>query len=208
MARGIDAGLIRWIKAFLRDRSFRVAVSGCDFEYRNAQSRAPQGSVLGPILFLIYVNDLPELFQEKVLPFADDFKIISQRTHSQTLHNDLMKAYAWFKDWSLLLHKYNCASLAPGSSTPTPYSLFGGWPEVQQFNSVKELGILLEYSLKPSAHCITAVKMPALLYFLSNARSLTTRQQCSSALLQPCPYSLGLCHTGILDLFKQRYLSH
>ncbi len=72
MAYGIDAGLIRWIQAFLRDRSFRVAVNGCVSESRSAQSGVPQGSVLRSIIFLVYVNDLPDLLQEKLLRFADD----------------------------------------------------------------------------------------------------------------------------------------
>ncbi len=95
VAYGIDAGLIRWIQAFLRDRTFRVPVNGCVSESKSAQSGVPQGSVLGPTLFLIYVNDLPDLLREKVLLFADDVKLISQRSHFQTLQNDLMKAYEW-----------------------------------------------------------------------------------------------------------------
>ncbi len=71
---GIDASLIRWIQVFLRDRSFRVAANGCGSDSRSAQSGVPQVSVFGPILFLIYVDDLPDLFQEKVLLFADDVK--------------------------------------------------------------------------------------------------------------------------------------
>ncbi len=69
-----------------------MAVNGCVSESRSAQSRVPQGSVLGPILFLIYVNDLSDLLQEKVLLFADDVKLISDRFHFQPLQNDLMKA--------------------------------------------------------------------------------------------------------------------
>ncbi len=65
VAHGIDADLIRWIQVFLRERSFRVAVNGCVSESSSAQSGVPQGSVLGPILFLIYVNDLSDLLQEK-----------------------------------------------------------------------------------------------------------------------------------------------
>ncbi len=93
MAYGIDAGLIRWIQAFLRDRSFRVAVNGCVSESKSAQSGVQQGTVLGPIPFLIYVNDLSDLLQEKLLLFADDVKLFFLRSHSQTLHNDQMKAY-------------------------------------------------------------------------------------------------------------------
>ncbi len=56
-----DADLVRWIEAFLRDRSLRVAVNGCVSDSRRAQIGVPQGSVPGPIFFLIYVNNLPDL---------------------------------------------------------------------------------------------------------------------------------------------------
>ncbi len=98
VAYGIDAGLIRWIKAFLRDRSIRVAVNGCDSDSMSAQSGVLQGSVLGPIFFLINVNNLPDLLHEKMQLFADGVLLISHRSHSQTLQNDLMKAYDWSKD--------------------------------------------------------------------------------------------------------------
>ncbi len=68
----IAYGLIRWIQAFLPDQNIRLAVNGCVSESRSVQSGVPQGSVLGPILFLIYVNDLPDILQEKVLLFADE----------------------------------------------------------------------------------------------------------------------------------------
>ncbi len=107
-------------------------MNGCVSESRSAQSGVPHGSVLGPILFLIYVNDLPNLLQEKVLLFADDVKLIFQRSHSQTLQNDLMKAYEWSKDWNLPLNESKCAFLTSGSSRPTPYSHFDGGPDLPQ----------------------------------------------------------------------------
>ncbi len=107
-----------------------MAVNGCVSECRSTQSGAPQGSVLGPILFLIYVNDLPDLLQVKVLLFADDVELISQRSHAQTLQNDLTKAYEWSKYWNLPLNESKCACLTSGPSPPTPYSLFDGEPEL------------------------------------------------------------------------------
>ncbi len=166
VAYGMDAGLIRWIQAFLQDRSFRVAVNGCVSEFRSAQSGVPQGTVLGPIPFLIYINDLSDPLQEKVSLFADDARLISQRSHSQTLQNDQMKAYEWSKDWNLPLNESKCAFLTSRSSPPTPYSHFDGGPELQQLHSVKDLGILLDFSLKPSVHCIAAAKKTRAVLFL------------------------------------------
>ncbi len=77
-----------------------------------------------------------------------------------------MKAYEWPKDWSLPLNESKCAFSTSGSSPPTPFSLFDGGPELQQFHSVKDLGVLLDCSLKPSVHCIAAVKKASAALFL------------------------------------------
>ncbi len=72
-----------------------------------------------------------------------------------------MKAYEWVKDWNIPLNE-----LASGSSPPAPCSLFDDGPELQQLHSVKDLGILLESWLTPSAHCIAAVKKARAALFL------------------------------------------
>ncbi len=144
VAYGIDAGLIRGIQAFLRGRSFRVAVNGCVSESRSAQRGVPQGSVLGPILFLIYVNDLLDLLQEKVRLFDDYVKLISQRSYLPTLQNDLMKAFEWSKNWNLTYLIIGTAFtwerlrrhpwLQPRSKLPLP-KLDGPVPRLSQSSS-------------------------------------------------------------------------
>ncbi len=89
--------------------------------------------------FLIYVNDLLDLLQEKVMLFADDVKFISQRSHSQMLQNGLTKAYEWSKDWNLPLNGTKCAFLTPGSSPPTPYSLIMEGPNLRHDHQLKIL---------------------------------------------------------------------
>ncbi len=67
-------------------------------------SGVPQGSVLGPILFLIYVIDLPDLLQGDVLLFADDVKLISARASFNNLQHDLNTAWDWALTWHLPLN--------------------------------------------------------------------------------------------------------
>ena len=72
---GVVGDILRWIEDFLSDRKQRVLVQGSSSTWERVLSGVPQGSVLGPTLFLIFVNDLPEKIHSKIQLFADDTKI-------------------------------------------------------------------------------------------------------------------------------------
>ena len=72
---GIRGKVFNWIRAFLRDREMRVVVNKQFSAWSPVISGVPQGSVLGPLLFLLYVNDLPDWIVNDMRMFADDTKI-------------------------------------------------------------------------------------------------------------------------------------
>ena len=77
----------------------------------------PQGSVLGPILFLIYINDLEDDISSKVLKFADDTKVfrkVTNVTDKQSLQDDLDKLVKWSDIWQMLLHFGKCKCIHIG----------------------------------------------------------------------------------------------
>ena len=74
---GIRGNIHRWLRNWLSGRKQRVVINGSSSDWRDVISGVPQGSVLGPILFLIYVNDIDDGLNNKVSKFADDTKITS-----------------------------------------------------------------------------------------------------------------------------------
>ena len=74
-AHGIAGNVSRWIKNWLTDRRQRVNINGKTSNWANVLSGVPQGSVLGPLLFLIYINDIDDGIISKIWKFADDTKI-------------------------------------------------------------------------------------------------------------------------------------
>ena len=75
---GIKKNLLQWIDSFLTNRTLTVLVNGCKSGEGMATSGVPQGSVLGPLLFVIYINDLPNELLSAVYMFADDTKMFRE----------------------------------------------------------------------------------------------------------------------------------
>ena len=72
---GIDEQTVNWIENFLNNRKQKVIVNGAQSEWNNVTSGIPQGGVLSPILFVLYINDLPEGMESEIFLFADDTKV-------------------------------------------------------------------------------------------------------------------------------------
>ena len=89
-------------------------------------SGVPQGSVLGPLLFILYVNDMPDLVDSKIKMFADDIKIYRQITSFRdafSLQNDLDKLCSWAKKWLLRFNITKCKHLNYGINA-SPYEYY------------------------------------------------------------------------------------
>jgi len=103
---GIQGATLDWVKSFLIGRRQSVLVNGETSEEVPVTSGVPQGSVLGPLLFLLYINDLPENLCSQVRLFADDTAIylaVTNSSQQNTLQQDLNRLQQWEKNgtWSL-----------------------------------------------------------------------------------------------------------
>jgi retron-type reverse transcriptase len=74
-AYGVNSILVKWIKSFFTDRKQRVIIGDNSSEWEDVTSSVPQGSVLGPLLFTIFINDLPERVKNECKLYADDSKL-------------------------------------------------------------------------------------------------------------------------------------
>ena len=103
-AYGIEGKVLCWIEDFLSDRRMRIMVRGEYSEWVDVISGVPQGSVLRPILFLIYVNDIPEMVNCSIKMFADDtklFRTVKSIDDCNILQNDLDTLSQWTNEWLL-----------------------------------------------------------------------------------------------------------
>ena len=106
-AHGIGGKIWGWIDDWLNGRKQRVTLNGRESDWIDVLSRVPQGSVLGPVLFVIYINDIDSYVSSKILKFADDTKIVdvvSSPEGVKQLRQDLVDLYRWSNDWLMLFN--------------------------------------------------------------------------------------------------------
>ena len=106
---GIQGSLLEWIKSFLTDRYQTVSVNGTQSYKSKVKSGVPQGTVLGPLLFLVYINDIDRCIKHSFTScFADDTRVskgITQSTDVKYLQEDLNSVIQWTSKNNMLLHE-------------------------------------------------------------------------------------------------------
>jgi hypothetical protein len=110
-ALGIKGKVLGWIRDFLSGRKQSVCVNGVTSSEADVCSGIPQGSVLGPILFVMFINDLPQQVQTNVRMFADDTKLFARTDTEEGINNlqeDLDRLQAWSDKWLLKFHPEKC----------------------------------------------------------------------------------------------------
>ena len=115
--------VLQWIRSFLQERSQFVCINNCKSEKREVSSGVPQGSVLGPALFVYYINDLPQSVSNKVKAkmFADDtknYKDIQSAESKEILQDSIEKLTDWTEKWLLQFNNQKCHVLHLGKSNP------------------------------------------------------------------------------------------
>ena len=166
---GITGDLWHWFKSYLTDRQQCVIINNSTSTTLPVLSGVPQGSILGPILFSIYVNDLPSSIQNsRILLFADDAKLyrpINCDTDMSLLQLDIDLLYDWNINNHVHFNTSKCISLSLNKKLSTNYHMAND--QLPQQVSHRDLGVLLSSDLSWSHRydhiCANAYKSLGLL---------------------------------------------
>ena len=141
----------------LTDRRQRVIVNGQSSRWHTVTSGIPQGSVLGPVLCVVYINTMVENDTvSDIYLYADDtkvFKEVNTISDSQSLQQDINSLYTWTQDSLLRFHPEKCVEMRVGNSpdeVPVTYTM-GGVP-LTISNEEKDLGVLIDSKLNFDRH--------------------------------------------------------
>ena len=177
---GIKGNLLKWIKSFLLNRRQRVKVGDSVSICVPVKSGVPQGSVLGPILFVLFINDMPSMIMNTCRLFADDAKIFCNASNS-SLQDDINSLALWSKKWQLPFNVKKCKSLHIGKNNPKiKYSMDGHI--LEQVENEKDLGVIIDKDLKFHAQSSAAVKKANQILGLIK-KTVTTKNETTIPLL-------------------------
>lgn len=152
-AAGVNGDLLAWFTNYLASREQRVILQGSSSQWKNIGAGVPQGSVLGPLLFLVYINDMSEGLQSKLCLFADDNLLYvtsdSSETNARILNEDLAKLELWAKKWLVRFNPDKTLSMSIGmGNTELQPDLYMQDTRVNDVAHTQHLGVILQRNLK------------------------------------------------------------
>ena len=147
--------IINWIEQWLTDRRQRVVVDGEVYSWKSVLCGVPQGSVLEPILCLVYIDDLEEGVTGNILKFADDTKLFRKTKEigdKQKLQDDIDKLVRSFEKWQMLFSFGKCKCLNTGpENTGMNYEM--GGTILSKTVKEKYLGVSMNANMNVSEQC-------------------------------------------------------
>ncbi len=162
-ARGLSGKLLEWIQNYLCDRRIQVVVGGQSSAERQINASVPQGSILGPTLFLAYIDDLGHGLCNNNYLFADDdtlYRILHHNDLAQSvdsLNMDLSHINQWGKDWKVLFAPEKCKVMSiskrrPPNEPPPPSTLYLGDTPLEECTQLDILGVTFTRNMSFQPH--------------------------------------------------------
>jgi len=150
---------ISWLEAFLKGRKQRVTVNGKSSSWRPVTSGIPQGSVMGPIMFVLYINDLPDSLKNnsELFLYADDTKIfrkIKCQEDCKKLQEDIECMKNWSDTWLLRFHPDKCKYMRIGTAKVDDfqYKLHHDLEVMDKSKAEKDVGVTIDENLSFEKH--------------------------------------------------------
>ena len=157
---GISGAIWDWVREWLNARRQRVILNGQKSEWSQVLSGVPQGSVLGPLLFIIFINHIDEGVSSRVFKFADDLKIVNtvggEQGH-QTIQGDLDTLNEWASKWQMKFNYSKCKVMHLGGQNDH-HSYEMGSSFLGNTAEEKDLGVWIDSTLSSSRQCKEARK--------------------------------------------------
>lgn len=191
---GISEQSEKWIESFLSNRTQTVLLENKSSNTIPVTSGVPQGTVLGPILFLIYINDLPDYLQHsQIRLFADDsiiYRTIKSQTDCLKLQEDIEAAIRWEQDWLMSFHPDKCNILRVTTKKQPVHFYYNMHGHIlESVKTAKYLGITLSSDLKWNTHIQqTVAKANRSLSFIRRnlkVNSKTIKERAYQTLVRP-----------------------
>ena len=161
---GVGGKTNKWIDDFLAGRSQRVVLDGEKSYNVDVLSGVPQGSVLGPCLFLFYINDMPEgLHQETTVRlFADDtiaYLAVTNYQDAENLQEDLTKLEKWEQTWQMKFHPDKCQVITiTRKKEPIHFDYVLHGHKLEHVQTAKYLGVTISHDMRWNTHVDNLVK--------------------------------------------------
>ena len=167
---GIGGDVLNWINSFLSDRTQFVKINNSQSTCLDVTSGVPQGSVLGPTLFIYFINDLPDTTTVTTKIFADDtkaFSAIKNDEDQKILQEGINSMYNWTEKWLLKFNKQKCKIIHIGKNNRKLDYTIGTDDNkliVEKTELEKGLGVKIDPQLNFKNHVKLTVKKPVMLH--------------------------------------------
>lgn len=162
MLMGVHGSLLRWCESYLRNRSQLVSLRGYSSTAREIPSGVPQGSHIGPLFFLIFINDLADRITCSFKMYADDLKLyktIDSQLDVIALQNELDRVGDWCYHNHMILNAQKCFHMKMTrrkNRTPARYTLNN--EPLAEVNEIRDLGVLVDSTLSFRSHIDVIIK--------------------------------------------------